>query len=79
MYYVYLLRSEKDGTFYTGFSENLARRLKEHNRQLATYTSTKAPVKLVWYSCFENKEKALDFERYLKSSSGFAFRNKHSA
>ena len=36
-----------------------------------------APNHLVWYGAFLDKNKALVFEKYLKSSSGFAFRNKH--
>lgn len=77
MYYVYILQSEKDKTFYTGFSEKLDQRIQSHNWHMARYTSAKAPYRLVWCSCFQDKKKALDFEKYLKSSSGFAFRNKH--
>jgi len=38
--------------------------------------SRKAPFKIAWYAAFESKELALTFEKYLKSSSGSAFRNK---
>ncbi len=77
MYFVYILQSEKDKTFYTGFSEDLDQRIQNHNWHLSKYTSAKAPYKLRWYGAFQDKKRALDFEKYLKSSSGFAFRNKH--
>ena len=77
MYFVYLLQSKKDSSFYTGFSEEVGERLKDHNSGNAAFTSTKAPYELVWYCCFKDKKKALAFEKYLKSGSGFAFRNKH--
>jgi 4-amino-4-deoxy-L-arabinose transferase-like glycosyltransferase len=42
----------------------------------ARYSSTKAPFILKWYCGFPSKKKAYDFEKYLKSHSGIAFRNK---
>ena len=39
-------------------------------------TKNLRPVKLVYYSAFSSQKKATDFEKYLKTSSGFAFRNK---
>ena len=77
MYFVYILQSDKDRSFYTGFSEFPDKRIEGHNWHVAKYTSGKAPYRLRWYCAFQNKEKALEFEKYLKSSSGFAFRNKH--
>ena len=76
MYFVYILQSQKDESFYTGFSENLEERLQDHNWHLAKYTSGKAPYNLIWHCGFNDKKKALDFEKYLKSGSGIAFRNK---
>lgn len=77
MHYVYILCSQKDGSYYTGSTENIEERLKNHNWHLAKYTSGKTPYQLVWYCAFGNKKEALDFEKYLKSGSGIAFRNKH--
>ena len=76
MYYCYIIQSLKDKTFYIGSTTNLRERLRQHNNKEAKYSSTKAPFKLVWYGAFENKLKTQEFERYLKSNSGFAFRNK---
>ncbi len=77
MYYVYLLHSDKDGSFYTGFSETPRSRTRDHNWHLSKFTSGHLPYKLVWFCAFRCKSKALAFEKYLKQGSGFAFRNKH--
>jgi len=55
---------------------NLKRRLIYHNEGLSPHTNKFKPWKLISYFAFEEKEIALDFERYLKSFSGIAFRNK---
>ncbi len=75
MYYVYILRL-RNGTFYTGYSENLKRRMSDHQEGSVPQTKNIRPLKLAFYSAFESKKKALDFEKYLKTFSGFAFRNK---
>jgi len=76
MYYVYILKSLRDGTYYTGFTEDLKRRIKNHNWHEATYSKSKAPFDLIWFRCFIDKRKALSFEKYLKQGSGFAFARK---
>jgi predicted GIY-YIG superfamily endonuclease len=75
-YFVYILESLSDGSFYVGSTEDLNSRLKEHNNKRSKYSSSKGPWKIVWYGAFVNKLKAYRFERYLKEGSGFAFRNK---
>ncbi len=76
MYYTYILKLSNN-SFYAGFSKDLKLRLKKHQSGGVRHTSKFLPVALVWYSGFETKEKAILFEKYLKSSSGKAFRNKH--
>ncbi len=77
MFYVYLIRSivKLDET-YVGFSENLKQRFKDHNSGKSTYTNRFRPWKLETYIAFSEKETALNFERYLKTHSGRAFKNK---
>jgi putative endonuclease len=77
MHYCYILKSKKDGSYYIGSTQDLKKRLEKHNHKEVTYSSSKAPFELVWYGAFKTKELALSFEKYLKSSSGFAFRNRH--
>jgi putative endonuclease len=61
---------------YTGFTEDLNRRISQHNEATEGYTKGKGPWELVWFAAFGTKEKALDFEKYLKHGSGFAFARK---
>ena len=74
-YAVYILKCA-NGKHYTGFSANIFKRLRAHNRGEVHFTKDKLPVTLVHLSLFVNKQKAYDFERYLKSGSGVSFRNK---
>jgi putative endonuclease len=75
LYYVYILKLNNNN-LYVGFSENLQERIKSHDYGLVKATKSFKPFKLVFYCAFLSKKKALDFEKYLKSSSGFAFRKK---
>lgn len=74
-YAVYILICS-DNTYYTGYTTNIDNRLKAHNNKEVYYTKSRLPVRLVNLIQFENKQKAYDFERYLKTGSGIAFRNK---
>ena len=66
MYYVYLLRCA-DGTLYTGFTNDLARRLAAHNAgRGAKYTRGRRPVELVYWESFSNKSSALRREYAIK-------------
>jgi predicted GIY-YIG superfamily endonuclease len=75
MYYVYILRSKSNkNRFYIGFTNNLERRLNEHeNAREAAYTHRYAPWDLETYIVFNNEHLAKEFELYLKSHSGRAF------
>ena len=75
MQYVYILTLE-NGQHYIGCTENLKKRIEKHKHHAVRTTSRIRPDELVFYAAFISKEKAYAFEKYLKSSSGFAFRNK---
>jgi len=72
---VYLLKCT-DGTTYTGCTSNLEQRLKAHEKGEVSYTKTRLPFNLITYIAFNDKTKAFQFEKYLKSGSGKAFSNK---
>lgn len=77
MFYVYILQSIScPKQVYTGFSESIEHRLQEHNSGKSFHTKKFVPWRMLYYCAFDEKEKALDFERYLKTASGIAFRNK---
>ncbi len=76
-YYVYILQSETDPErFYAGFTEDLDSRLKCHNSGGCSHTSRYKPWCVKTAVAFTDRQKALDFERYLKSASGRAFAKK---
>jgi len=75
MFYAYILQL-KNKSYYHGYSDNLKQRLKEHQNGKVYSTKDSRPMKLVFYAAFPSKSLAIKFEKYLKSSSGFAFRNK---
>lgn len=70
MYYVYVLQSLKDCKFYTGYTNNLKRRIKEHNDKTEISTKSRAPFKLVYWEGCIAKEDAMAREKYLKSGRG---------
>ena len=61
---------------YVGFSNDINRRLKQHNSGEVESTKLHIPLKLIAYIAVENKTKAIELEHYLKSGSGRAFLNK---
>ena len=69
MNYTYMVRC-KDGTLYTGWTNNLEKRMKVHNSgKGAKYTRSRGPVKLVYYEIFETKEEAMRREYEIKRMS----------
>ena len=67
-FYVYIIQSEIDNSFYKGFSEDVFKRLLQHNAGESNYTSTKIPWKLVYYEEQPDKKTALIRERNLKKA-----------
>lgn len=70
MYYVYLLKSVKDGKIYTGYTADLKRRVRDHFLQNVHTTHRMGTVKLIYYEAFDNKEDARERESYLKTTKG---------
>lgn len=72
---VYILLCS-DNKFYTGCTSNLEKRLEKHRKGRVKSTKYRLPIELQTYIVFKEKYKAYAFEKYLKSGSGIAFRNK---
>ncbi len=78
MYFVYSLLSENDSeAYYIGMTNDIERRLSEHNSGQCAHTSNKKPWILKSYVAFCEKEKASRFGLYLKTGSGRAFAKKY--
>ncbi len=66
MNYTYILECS-DGTYYTGWTNNLDKRLKDHNNgKGAKYTKPRLPVDLIYYEEYETKEEAMRREYAIK-------------
>lgn len=79
MHYVYILKSQKDDSkHYVGITDNLDRRLGQHNKMPTnSYTKKYGPWLREIYIAFKDKQRAERFEIYLKSHSGRAFLKRH--
>jgi putative endonuclease len=70
MYYVYVLQSNQDKRFYTGFTQDLIKRIEEHNSGISNATKGRIPLKLVYYEFCLNHKDAVKREKYLKTTWG---------
>ena len=70
---VYILQSEKDGSFYIGSTENIDNRLIQHNSGLSKYTRKKTPWKIVYTETFETRSEAMSREYFLKKQRNREF------
>ena len=71
MYYVYILKSLKTGKFYIGHTDNLDRRIEEHNTgRGGKYTRQNDPWIVVYKEAHPDRASAISRERYLKSTRG---------
>ena len=66
MNYTYIVRC-RDGSLYTGWSNDLEKRIREHNEgRGAKYTKSRRPVALVYYEEYQTKEEAMRREYAIK-------------
>lgn len=72
-YYVYVLKSQVDGKFYTGYTINLKRRLDEHHNGRVRSTKQRRPLDLVYFEGCLSQADALHREKYLKTYHGKMF------
>ncbi len=75
-YFVYILLSQKDKKLYVGCTNDLESRLKRHNDGAVTSTKNRRPFSLIYSEKIEDKTKAFNRERFLKSLWGSRFKKK---
>ena len=68
-FYVYILQSDQDKSYYKGFTEDPMLRLQRHNNGESSYTRNKIPWKLVYLEVKDTKRDALIREKSLKKYS----------
>ncbi len=76
VYWVYILQSLKDESFYIGYTRNIQARVKEHNEGFTRYTKHKRPWKLVYQEEFSTKNEAIKRELFLKNQKNREFYQK---
>lgn len=69
-YYVYILRSQKNGEWYTGCTSDLRKRFKLHNTEQVISTKGRGPFELIYYEAYRHKKDAYRREKTIKSGQG---------
>jgi putative endonuclease len=69
-FYIYVLRSLKDGDFYTGYTHDLRKRIDEHKKGAVSSTKHRLPVELIYYEACLSQQDATHREKYLKTAWG---------
>jgi len=72
-YYVYVLKSEKDGKRYIGFTDNIERRFIEHCQGKVKSTKNRRPIVMIYTEEFLDKANAMKREAFFKTHSGRNF------
>lgn len=70
-YYFYILRSNKNGKLYLGFTPDLKERIQSHNNGENKATKSNIPYELIFFSGFKSKTDALECEKYFKTTAGW--------
>jgi putative endonuclease len=73
MFYSYVLKSLKNNRFYYGCTNNIDRRLLEHNSGRSKYTKYNRPFELAYFEKFITLKEARERERFFKSGQGREF------
>ena len=73
MYYVYALKSETRNYIYVGMTNNLERRVSEHQLGYNKTTKPYRPFRLIYQESLETRQEARNKEKYLKGGSGKKF------
>ena len=66
MFYVYILKSKKDEKIYIGYTNDLKRRVEEHNSGKNTSTKFRRPFELIYYEAYKSEADAKHREDMLK-------------
>ena len=66
-FFVYILESELDNSFYVGQTANLEERLSRHNKGYNRSTSLKRPWKMIYYETCKSRSEAMKLEKRIKS------------
>ncbi|MDP2365277.1 MAG: GIY-YIG nuclease family protein [Ignavibacteria bacterium] len=71
MFYAYILKSQKDNSYYYGSTKDLKARLQEHNSGKMRYTKGHLPYIIHYFETFDTNKAAILRERFFKSIAGY--------
>ncbi len=69
-FFVYVLKSKRDGNLFVGLTENVTERLLRHNAGRVTSMKARAPLDLIYQEQLKDRGAARKREKYLKSQAG---------
>ena len=72
-YYAYVIQSLSNGKFYTGHTQNLEKRLREHNAGKTKSTKANIPYAVVFYEICKTRKDAIEKEKFFKTGLGRAY------
>jgi putative endonuclease len=72
-YFTYILKSNSYNTFYYGSTQDLDKRLSEHNKGKVRYTKGRRPWTLHYFETFKSRSEAMKREKFFKSIEGYRF------
>ena len=72
-HFVYILQSQKNGSYYVGSTQDLDSRLERHNQGRSKYTKANRPWQLIYYEEFADRSSAVKRENEIKSKKRRAF------
>jgi len=70
MYYFYALQFVKNKKLYSGFTNDLKKRIRDHKSKQSNFTSRNGEFRLIFYEAYLNKKDAKEAEKYFKSGHG---------
>ncbi len=73
LYYIYILESQTDGNWYTGYTEDLQSRFERHQAGKVKSTKHRRPLKLIYFEGCRSQDDAIRREKYLKTHYGKMF------
>ena len=76
MYFIYILKSKKDGKKYIGQTNNPEKRLHLHNSKQVHSTKGRVPLEIIYTESYNTRAEAVSREKYLKSHKGYNFLKK---
>jgi len=73
MYSVYILYSKSFNRYYVGYTNNIERRIAEHNRKKGKFTDAGIPWELIYFESYPTKKEAREREEFIKSRKSKAY------